>query len=90
MGRKQFTNSHYLDKQRATARIGVALQQRGWNVFDYDPDECDGMTDYYRPASWGGVAVHSELPGIVVCVDVSTYDVKARSGKDRVRHVAEG
>lgn len=43
------------------------MKMDGWKVYGYHADESDSMTDYYDPASWGGVA---EKNGYVLCVNV--------------------
>ena len=72
---------HYLEKQRAVFRIGSELRRRGWELFGYDPGEIDSMTDYFRPASWDGIATHPDRPGVVVGVQVNEY-IANRSGKN--------
>ena len=39
----------------------------GWKIYGYKQDESDMMTDYWSPASWGGVA---EKNGYILCVNV--------------------
>ena len=74
---------HWTEKKRAIARIGAELQERGWTIYGYDPGESDPMVDYYRAASWNGVAVFEDkYPGVVVCVRVIDYTVESHSGKD--------
>ena len=74
---------HWTEKKRAIARIGAELQERGWTIYGYDPGESDPMVDYYRAASWNGVAVFEDkYPGVVVCVQVIDYTVESSSGKD--------
>ena len=72
---------HWTEKAHAIASIGAELKKRGWTIFGYDPGESDGMTDYYRPAHWDGVAIHPQHPGVVVGVHVSTGTVQYNSGK---------
>ena len=43
------------------------MNKEGWKVYGYHADESDSMTDYWSPASWGGVA---EKNGYVLCVHV--------------------
>ena len=43
------------------------MKMDGWKVYGYHADQSDSMTDYYDPASWGGVA---EKNGYVLCVNV--------------------
>lgn len=45
-----------------------ALQKKeGWKLYGYKADESDMMTDYYSPASWGGIGVKN---GYILCVNV--------------------
>jgi hypothetical protein len=71
---------HWTQKQSGQSRVGEELQRRGWTLFGYQPGEADGMTDYYRPAYWDGVATNADYPGIVVGVVVSG---RRMSGKER-------
>lgn len=74
---------HWTEKKRAIARIGTELQKRGWTIYGYAPGESDPMNDYFRAASWGGVAVFEEAyPGVVVCVQVTDLTVETHAGKD--------
>jgi len=74
---------HWTEKKRAVARIGAELEKRGWTIYGYDPGESDPMVDYYRAASWNGVATFEDkYPGVVVCVQVIDYTVESHSGKD--------
>lgn len=60
--------SNYYDYREVKVMIAHRLMALdGWKVYDYSPDESDSMTDYYCPATWGGVA---EKNGYVLCVDV--------------------
>lgn len=60
--------SNYYDYREVKVMIAHRLMALdGWKVYDYSPDQSDSMTDYYCPASWGGVA---EKNGYVLCVDV--------------------
>jgi len=43
------------------------MNMEGWKVYGYHADQSDSMTDYYDPASWGGVA---EKNGYILCVNV--------------------
>lgn len=52
--------------------VGVMIAHKlmkmdGWKVYGYHADESDGMTDYYSPAYWNGVA---EKNGYILCVNV--------------------
>lgn len=75
----------YYDKQRAVARVGMALKARGWTLFGYHEDQSDSMSDYFHPAHWDGVATSEQYPGVVVGVDVSASTVPYRSGKPQER-----
>lgn len=53
--------------------VKVAIAHRlfkldGWKVYGYKPDESDGMTDYWSPADWDGIA---EKNGYRLVVDHS-------------------
>lgn len=60
----------YGDKRESKVQICNALERMGWKIYGFSPDESDFMTDYYCPASWGGIAVKN---GYVLNVDCSTY-----------------
>lgn len=60
----------YGDKRESKVQICNALERMGWKIYGFSPDESDSMTDYYCPASWGGIAVKN---GYVLNVDCSTY-----------------
>ena len=60
--------STYYEYQDVKVMIAHKLMAMdGWKVYGYKADESDSMTDYWSPASWGGVA---EKNGYVLCVDV--------------------
>lgn len=60
--------SNYYDYREVKVMIAHRLMALdGWKVYNYSPDQSDSMTDYYCPATWGGVA---EKNGYVLCVDV--------------------
>ncbi|WP_024348501.1 class I SAM-dependent methyltransferase [Lacrimispora indolis] len=60
--------SNYYDYREVKVMIAHRLMALdGWKVYDYSPDQSDSMTDYYCPATWGGIA---EKNGYVLCVDV--------------------
>lgn len=60
--------STYYDYQDVKVMIAHKLMKmKGWKVYGYRADESDSMTDYYSPASWGGVA---EKNGYILCVNV--------------------
>jgi|GEM_PF-788573 len=78
---------HWTEKKRALARIGAELQKRGWTIFGYDPGESNPLTDYFRAASWDGIATFEEkYPQVVACVQVADYTVETRAGKDGWPH----
>ena len=60
--------STYYEYQDVKVMIAHKLMKMdGWKVYGYYADNSDPMTDYYDPASWGGVA---EKNGYVLCVNV--------------------
>ena len=60
--------STYYEYQDVKVMIAHKLMAMdGWKVYGYKADESDSMTDYWSPASWGGVA---EKNGYILCVDV--------------------
>lgn len=60
--------STYYEYQDVKVMIAHKLMAMdGWKVYGYHADNSDPMTDYYDPASWGGVA---EKNGYIFCVDV--------------------
>jgi hypothetical protein len=73
---------HWTERRRAKASLAEELAHRGWTLYGYKPDRSDGMTDYYDPASWDGIA---EKDGFVVVVDVgkSNNYILSRSGGRR-------
>ena len=49
--------STYYDYREVGVMIAHKLMSMdGWKVYGYHADESDSMTDYYSPASWGGVS----------------------------------
>lgn len=76
--------SNYYEMRSAKVRIAHALMARGWKVYDYKADESDSMTDYYSPASWGGIATKN---GYVLVVDVGN---NGNSGKETIRYNRSG
>lgn len=72
------SRTNYYDFREAKVLIAMELSKRGWEIFGFKPDESDGMTDYWSPANWDGIATKN---GYVVVVDCSDYMVKWRSGK---------
>lgn len=72
------SRTNYYDFREAKVLITMELSKRGWEIFGFKPDESDGMTDYWSPADWDGIATKN---GYVVVVDCSDYMVKWRSGK---------
>lgn len=60
--------SNYYEYQDVKVMIARQLMKlEGWKVYGYHADNSDPMTDYYDPASWGGVA---EKNGYILCVNV--------------------
>lgn len=59
---------YYGDKRQSKVNLAYALQAEGWKIYGYSPDESDIMTDYYCPASWGGIA---EKNGFILVIDKS-------------------
>jgi len=60
--------SNYYDYREVKVMIAHKLMNiDGWKVYGYKPDESDGMTDYWSPANWDGVA---EKNGYILCVNV--------------------
>jgi hypothetical protein len=57
--------SDYYQKQRGAVRLARALQERGWAIHGYVPDQSNPMTDYYAPASWFGIATRDDLTVVV-------------------------
>ena len=57
--------SDYYQKQRGAVRLAKALQERGWAIHGYVPDQSNPMTDYYAPASWLGIATRDNLTVVV-------------------------
>ena len=58
--------SNYYEKRDAKVRIQEELRKLGWTIYGYRADQSDSMTDYYCPASWGGIA---EKNGYILVVD---------------------
>ncbi len=76
--------SNYYDYREVKVMIAHELMKmEGWKVYGYSPDQSDSMTDYYCPASWGGVA---EKNGYILCVDV--YGAKEKEEIRKYNHVA--
>ena len=60
--------SNYYEYRDISATIAeILMNKEGWKVYGYYPDESDFMTDYWSPASWGGVA---EKNGYILCVNI--------------------
>lgn len=61
--------SNYYEYRDVKVMIAHALMKMdGWKVYGYYADNSDPMTDYYDPASWGGVA---EKNGYILVVNRS-------------------
>lgn len=60
--------SNYYEYEDVKIAMYHALQKKeGWKLYGYKADESDMMTDYYSPASWGGIGVKN---GYILCVNV--------------------
>lgn len=60
--------SNYYEYREVKVMIARELMKlERWKVYDYHEDESDLMTDYFCPASWGGLA---EKNGYLLCVDI--------------------
>lgn len=60
--------STYYKYQDVSVMIAHRLMNmEGWKVYGYHADESDGMTDYYSPAYWDGIA---EKNGYILCFNV--------------------
>lgn len=60
--------STYYEYQKVGVMIAHKLMKMDeWKVYGYHADESDGMTDYYSPAYWNGLA---EKNGYILCVNV--------------------
>lgn len=80
---------HWIERQDAKAKLGMALRELGWKLYGWKDDESDPMTDYFSPASWEGVA---EKNGYVVVVDISKDDparLYSIRGRQRTRPAGE-
>jgi hypothetical protein len=60
------SSTNYYEKRDAKVRIAEELSNMGWKIYGFREDESDSMTDYYSPASWGGLASKN---GYVLVVD---------------------
>lgn len=60
-------STYYQYKDVKVMMAHKLMTMDGWKVYGYHADNSDPMTDYYDPASWGGVA---EKNGYILCVDV--------------------
>lgn len=58
--------AHWTEKRTMRAALGRALKARGWKLYGWHDDNSDGMTDYYDPEDWVGVATRD---GVIVVVD---------------------
>lgn len=60
--------STYYKYQDVSVMIAHKLMNmEDWKVYGYHADESDGMTDYYSPAYWDGIA---EKNGYILCFNV--------------------
>lgn len=69
---------YYGDKRESKVNIAMKLQTLGWDILGFTEDKSDFMTDYYCPASWGGIATKN---GYTLCVDISNYNL-SNSGRE--------
>jgi len=58
---------HWTERSRAVVNIGRGLEAAGWTLHGFNEAESDPMADYYKPASWSGIA---SKDGYVVVVDL--------------------
>ena len=61
-------STYYQYKDVKVMMAHKLMAMDGWKVYGYYPDNSDPMTDYYDPASWGGIA---EKNGYILVVDRS-------------------
>jgi len=67
---------YYGDKRTAKVTLYKALVAKGWKCYGFKADESDGMSDYYSPASWDGIATKN---GLTIVVDnYNTKDTEAK------------
>lgn len=66
-GRGIVMSNYYNYKEVKVMIAHKLMSMDGWKVYGYHEDRSDSMTDYYDPASWGGVA---EKNGYILCVNV--------------------
>lgn len=76
--------SNYYQKREAKVNIAMELMARGWTVYGWKEDESDGMTDYYSPAHWGGLA---EKNGYILVVDIKNSSKGEEIKKYNSRYV---
>jgi len=59
--------SNYHEMRDVKAMIAKTLMNmEDWKVYGYKEDQSDGMTDYYSPADWNGIA---QKNGYTLCID---------------------
>ena len=61
-------STYYQYKDVKVMMAHKLMTMDGWKVYGYHPDNSDPMTDYFDPASWGGIA---EKNGYILVVDRS-------------------
>jgi len=57
----------YGDKRSSKVVISRWLKANGFKIHGYKEDQSDSMTDYYSPASWGGIATKGNITVVVDC-----------------------
>lgn len=70
---------YYGDKRSSLVVIANRLSKLGWNILGYKHDDSDGMTDYFDPASWEGIAEKNGYILVIDCESENSYTYK--SGK---------
>ncbi|MDD3465620.1 MAG: hypothetical protein PHE67_00605 [Campylobacterales bacterium] len=60
--------AHYYEQQASKVVVQTVLRLYGWKIYGYKEDMSDSMTDYFDPASWGGVAVKN---GYILVVGIN-------------------
>lgn len=73
-----FTSLDYYSRREAKVTIAhYLMEQADWKVFGYHADTSDAMSDYYNPASWGGIATYKNEYVLVIDVSSAAYSGKA-------------
>lgn len=71
----------YYGQQESKVNIANALRGKGWKIYGYREDQSDSMTDYFSPASWGGIATKN---GYVLVVDAYSSQQSGQEIKENV------